>query len=122
MASVNEVLQMMFARGQQKDDDGQPIAWLYVGSANMSESAWGKVVLDKTRKEHKINCRNWECGVLLPVAADVEASGEERSGAAEPESGGSLAPMEVFESVAAPPFRYPGEPYGSKKPWFFTDK
>jgi hypothetical protein len=36
----------------------------------MSESAWGKVTFDKKEKQWKIGCRNWECGVLLPVPAE----------------------------------------------------
>ncbi|KAI9036666.1 uncharacterized protein KD926_001561 [Aspergillus affinis] len=42
-------------------------AWAYVGSANLSESAWGRLVQDRSTKEPKLNCRNWECGVLVPV-------------------------------------------------------
>lgn len=63
---------IFYARGKQKEGaDGtvKDVAWTYVGSANMSESAWGKLVYDKKGKEWKINCRNWECGVLLPVSA-----------------------------------------------------
>lgn len=40
---------------------------MYMGSANMSESAWGKLVLDRQTKEAKLNVRNWECGVVLKV-------------------------------------------------------
>jgi hypothetical protein len=40
------------------------VAWVYVGSANMSMSAWGSVAKDS---KGKVSCRNWECGVLLPV-------------------------------------------------------
>ncbi|GAB1730215.1 hypothetical protein NU195Hw_g3597t1 [Hortaea werneckii] len=50
------------------------VAWVYVGSANCSQSAWGNLTVDrKSQKEKggggpwKMNCRNWECGVLLPV-------------------------------------------------------
>ncbi|TGZ80983.1 phospholipase D/nuclease [Ascodesmis nigricans] len=42
-------------------------SWVYVGSSNLSESAWGKLVLDRSTKQPKLNIRNWECGVLLPV-------------------------------------------------------
>ncbi|KAI7553224.1 phospholipase D/nuclease [Hortaea werneckii] len=50
------------------------VAWVYVGSANCSQSAWGNLTVDrKSQKEKggggpwKMNCRNWESGVLLPV-------------------------------------------------------
>ena len=84
LLSHNKIL---YARGKQKRAAEQPresngktasegerskdIAWVYVGSANMSESAWGKLVYDAKAKKWKLNCRNWECGVLLPVSEDV---------------------------------------------------
>ena len=72
LLSHNKIL---YARGKQKLEENaggkKDIAWCYVGSANMSESAWGKLVYDRKEKDWKINCRNWECGVLLPVSDDV---------------------------------------------------
>ncbi|KAI4716632.1 phospholipase D/nuclease [Aureobasidium sp. EXF-10727] len=56
---------ILYARGI--NDKGQKIAWRYVGSANLSESAWGKLSWDRKNKEWKLGCRNWECGVILPV-------------------------------------------------------
>ena len=69
LLSHNKIL---YARGKQKAADGttKDIAWCYVGSANMSESAWGKLVYEKKLKAWKMNCRNWECGVLLPVSQE----------------------------------------------------
>ncbi|KAI6789139.1 phospholipase D/nuclease [Hortaea werneckii] len=87
LLSHNKIL---FARGKRKigsggaegegsvaaggDADGcRDVAWVYVGSANCSQSAWGNLTVDrKSQKEKggggwKMNCRNWECGVLLPV-------------------------------------------------------
>ncbi|KAI6890358.1 phospholipase D/nuclease [Hortaea werneckii] len=56
---------------------GRDVAWVYVGSANCSQSAWGNLTVDRRSKQQKekekgqggwkMNCRNWECGVLLPV-------------------------------------------------------
>ncbi|KAL4941455.1 hypothetical protein BDV06DRAFT_194538 [Aspergillus oleicola] len=48
-------------------DNSQCLGWAYVGSANCSESAWGRLVTDRTTKRPKLNCRNWECGVVVPV-------------------------------------------------------
>jgi hypothetical protein len=48
------------------DKSKSGVAWVYVGSANMSMSAWGSVGKDS---KGKVSCRNWECGVLLPVLA-----------------------------------------------------
>jgi hypothetical protein len=69
LLSHNKIL---YARGKQTQADGsiKNIAWAYVGSSNMSESAWGKVTFDKKERQWKIGCRNWECGVLLPVPAE----------------------------------------------------
>ncbi|KAK4123681.1 phospholipase D/nuclease [Parathielavia appendiculata] len=39
----------------------------YVGSANLSESAWGRLVRDRSSGKPRLTCRNWECGVLVPV-------------------------------------------------------
>ena len=40
-------------------------SWTYIGSANFSESAWGRLVQDRTTNKPKLTCRNWECGVIL---------------------------------------------------------
>ena len=50
-----------------KEEEGERKDYAYIGSANLSESAWGKVVVDRKLKTEKLNCRNWECGVLVPV-------------------------------------------------------
>ncbi|KAI7151476.1 phospholipase D/nuclease [Hortaea werneckii] len=76
------------ARGGGRFDGGggggsRDVAWVYVGSANCSQSAWGNLTVDRRSKQQKekekgkgkgqggegwkMNCRNWECGVLLPV-------------------------------------------------------
>jgi len=76
------------------DDTGHEIikSWIYLGSANLSPSAWylflsrplflsrlmnlnfmlicpsgrgNKVVMDRARKKAKMIIRNWECGVVL---------------------------------------------------------
>ncbi|KAF4835315.1 Tyrosyl-DNA phosphodiesterase 1 [Colletotrichum siamense] len=41
--------------------------WAYMGSANLSESAWGRLVKDRESGTAKLSCRNWECGVLVAV-------------------------------------------------------
>ncbi|RSL56141.1 hypothetical protein CEP51_014436 [Fusarium floridanum] len=39
--------------------------WAYVGSANLSESAWGRIVKDRATGQPKMSCRNWESGVVV---------------------------------------------------------
>ena len=137
---------IMYARGKQTQTDGskKDIAWAYVGSANMSESAWGKLVFDSKQKAWKINCRNWECGVLLPVSAEHIAKHSKTSGKrigratvdgpdSETESDGEekatngftpsndIVGMEVFEDVVKSPFQFPGRKYNGKQPWYFQE-
>ncbi|OHE91039.1 ubiquitin interaction domain-containing protein, partial [Colletotrichum orchidophilum] len=52
---------------RERAHDG--VVWAYVGSANLSESAWGRLVKDRESGTAKLTCRNWECGVLVAVKA-----------------------------------------------------
>ena len=81
---------------------GEGRSWAYVGSANCSESAWGKLSKDRATKRPKLNCRNWECGVIIKAG----------------EVGGEAGYMAVFEGVVPVPMVAPGEEYGARKPWF----
>ncbi|PTU18765.1 hypothetical protein P175DRAFT_0534536 [Aspergillus ochraceoroseus IBT 24754] len=108
--------------------------WAYIGSANLSESAWGHLVQDRSTKQPKLNCRNWECGVVIPVIehnntaqptsdAEQDASsctkkGKERATAGD-ESAGLL---DMFQGIVPIPMRLPGQRYGpSRKPWYFME-
>lgn len=86
-------------------------SWAYVGSANCSESAWGKLVKDRATKSPKLNCRNWECGVVIPARrwADVEEHGK-----------GVGNGLGEFRDIPVP-MQYPGEEYGDKRPWFYSE-
>ncbi|GAM91630.1 hypothetical protein ANO11243_096820 [Dothideomycetidae sp. 11243] len=78
---------LIFVRGTNVQG---PVAYLYAGSANASESAWGTIVSDNKpgpkRGQVRITCRNWEAGVLIPVLggpSSVSADGAvSKSGAA----------------------------------------
>ncbi|KAL6719708.1 hypothetical protein ACLMJK_001629 [Lecanora helva] len=83
-------------------------AWAYIGSANCSESAWGKLTKDRATKAPKLNCRNWECGVLFPVPA----SGTDKGG----------IDLGVFRGSVPVPMQYPGQPYGDSKPWYYSEQ
>ncbi|PFH59332.1 hypothetical protein XA68_12509 [Ophiocordyceps unilateralis] len=81
---------------------GRP-AWAYVGSANLSESAWGRLVKDKQSGKAKMSCRNWECGVVVPVGGAAAA-----------------ADLGVFQGTVPLPMKVPGRAYGpEEEPWFF---
>ncbi|RKF62697.1 putative tyrosyl-dna phosphodiesterase domain protein [Erysiphe neolycopersici] len=88
------------------------LSWAYVGSANLSESAWGRLSTDLRTKQPKIHCANWECGVIFPVKPIVAEVQYEIESKGIGESEGSIpVPMVV-----------PGTTYEGKTPWFFNEK
>ncbi|OAL49081.1 phospholipase D/nuclease [Pyrenochaeta sp. DS3sAY3a] len=105
MLSHNKLL---FARGRKQD--GKAFAWVYIGSANISESAWGGQKVLKSGSLGSLNIRNWECGVVMPVPPSKLE--ELRLGEDE------IPPMSVFEGTIEVPFVIPGATYGNQKPWF----
>ncbi|KAL1592700.1 hypothetical protein SLS60_011116 [Paraconiothyrium brasiliense] len=106
LLSHNKIL---LARGRKKD--GTPFAWAYIGSANATESAWGSQNILKSGKESALKINNWECGVVVPVPI------EKLQGLVS----GEIPPMSVFQGTIEVPFKFPGEGYEGKKPWFFMD-
>lgn len=102
---------LLLVRGEHlaESEKKQPIAWAYTGSANLSESAWGKVVQDRSKGHPlKINCRNWECGVVFPVMIDSVGEG--------------VPSIDVFRASIDVPFEYPGKEYSGRQPWFFMEQ
>ncbi|MCJ1381089.1 hypothetical protein MMC17_004198 [Xylographa soralifera] len=89
-------------------------AWAYIGSANCSESAWGKLVQDKVTNAPKLNCRNWECGVIIPARASQQAT-----------KSGDEVPVEnnlsTFGGIVPIPIQYPGEEMKDRKPWYYAE-
>ena len=111
-----------------RSDNGR--AWAYVGSANCSESAWGnKLVKDRATKLPKLNCRNWECGVLIPAGLDPQGQDrksdvltEFREPATKTSNGTFVrGGLQVFKDSVPVPMQYPGEEYQGKKPWYFQE-
>ena len=53
------------------DKPNDPPLWIYIGSANLSESAWGKWEADKSTNDAKENSMmrlktaNYKCGVII---------------------------------------------------------
>ncbi|KAK5223572.1 hypothetical protein LTR72_004958 [Exophiala xenobiotica] len=97
-------------------------SWVYVGSANLSESAWGKLVQDKSTRRPKLNCRNWECGVVIPVATTT-TDGEVVDNKGKHGSGVTRTDLAVFEKIVPIPMKFPGESLVEKgrKPWTLFD-
>ncbi|KAK7966522.1 tyrosyl-DNA phosphodiesterase domain-containing protein [Apiospora aurea] len=104
---------MMLVRGQ--DPHGAPAAWGYVGSANLSESAWGRLTSDKKTGKPKLSCRNWECGVVIPAT--------EQGVGGVPANKTSPFDLSVFlGSIPVPIVATGHDNYGrtrSKRPWLF---
>ncbi|RYC59815.1 hypothetical protein CHU98_g6380 [Xylaria longipes] len=96
---------ILFAR--HTSHNKSQVSWAYLGSANLSESAWGRLVKDRASGQPKLNCRNWECGVLIPIEGETAKLG-----------------WEAFENKIPVPMVVPGEAYGktnSKRPWLFLE-
>ncbi|KAJ4398023.1 hypothetical protein N0V85_006387 [Neurospora sp. IMI 360204] len=135
---------MIFVRRteESEEDPGKKVVsgFAYVGSANLSESAWGRLIKDRSTKKFKITCRNWECGVLVPAGTTAVASSSSSTSAkgqeqeegndegngkgkeAMPASAEDDPSWEVFEGHVPIPMRVPGSPLqlnGSKSPFFF---
>ncbi|KAI9772892.1 MAG: hypothetical protein M1840_008774 [Geoglossum simile] len=93
---------MLFVRprySKQSEVGAQGGSWAYHGSANLTESAWGRLVKDRTSKDPKLNCRNWECGVIIPIPG--------------PSTVGQMVNAEdigVFEGHVPVPMQVPGDP------------
>lgn len=88
-------------------------AFVYVGSANMSKSAWGAMTWNAKEKEVKMTGRNWECGVVVPV----ERMADLRDAATATE----VLPYSVFEGTLDVPFEVSAPRYGeADMPWFFS--
>lgn len=135
MLSHNKIL---CARGKRKLANGQTenVAWAYIGSSNVSKSAWGELPADRMVK--RITCRNWECGVLLPVSRDqlvrtvpMEKTKESTSAGPDSETESELEEetpaqesisMNVFKSIMDLPFEIPGSLYGDREPYYFTEE
>ncbi|KAK2024387.1 ubiquitin interaction domain-containing protein [Colletotrichum zoysiae] len=93
-------------------------AWAYMGSANLSESAWGRLVKDRESGAAKLSCRNWECGVLVAVGSEEKRQhqqlDQDESGRLDGVFGTTMPiPMKV------PAGRYTSDESAASRPWFF---
>lgn len=92
--------------GRPTDTNPTPARFVYVGSANLSESAWGRLTKDRASGKPKMTCRNWECGVVVPITTPGKGT-EDLSG---------------FQGTVPVPMQTPGDPYvalenfGSSRP------
>lgn len=85
--------------------------------------ARGRIVKDRATGKTKMTCRNWECGVLVPVDEETNCDPDISLSMAE----GSHM-LDIFRKTLPVPIIVPGAKYttGSsgregKKPWFFME-
>lgn len=117
---------LLFAAPMQADG-GRGGAWAYVGSANLSESAWGRLTKNKSTKQVKLYCRNWECGVVIPVN---RSTGHQSQNIDTPATTPLQATAQdqdinldsIFEGVVPVPMNFPGVEYGQGRPWFRNEQ
>jgi hypothetical protein len=107
-----------------KTDGGFSKSWAYVGSANLSESAWGNLSKNKSTNQIKLNCRNWECGVVIPANKSLVGQTQNTSTLADVLEGATTQDVNlnissIFDRVAPLPMHFPSVEYGSGSPWFF---
>ncbi|KAL2844650.1 phospholipase D/nuclease [Aspergillus pseudodeflectus] len=108
--------------------------WVYVGSANFSESAWGRLIQDRSTKQPKLNCRNWECGVIVPVikqkptttnAERITNTSAEGSSSKQVKGSGveeNTRLLDIFAGTVPVPMRVPGPRFDrTRKPWYFME-
>lgn len=112
----NKIIFVQEVRDIPEEKTDRRCAWAYVGSANCSESAWGRLVKDRVSKQPKLTCRNWECGVLLPLGLGNTGSDSTSNEALE------LQNLSRFEATVPVPMELPATTFSDNglKPWFFN--
>lgn len=61
-----------------------------------------------------MNCRNWECGVLVPV------TGTHQTGPSTTSNSSGELDVNLFKDTIPVPMKVPGEKLGNgREPWFF---
>ncbi|KAL7919252.1 tyrosyl-DNA phosphodiesterase domain-containing protein [Trichoderma austrokoningii] len=107
---------MIFVRRRAGDAGQSPrqsAGWAYVGSANLSESAWGRMSRERSTGAMKLTCRNWECGVIIPVPESQSPAVDKTAPSADDD-------MSLFAGTVPVPMQVPGPVYGSSdQPWLY---
>ncbi|KAJ5669301.1 hypothetical protein N7462_010371 [Penicillium macrosclerotiorum] len=96
--------------------------WAYVGSANLSESAWGRLVKGRgPGGQMKLNCRNWECGVVVPVTKLCDSSLSTTSSETLEEITERATLHDTFRDTIPVPMKLPtSDLTESRAPWFYS--
>ncbi|KAI7783899.1 ubiquitin interaction domain-containing protein [Diaporthe eres] len=119
---------LFFVRRPASGAEGAQSAWAYLGSHNLSESAWGRLVKDRNTGQPKLNCHNWEAGVLIPVTTPtpLPIDNPKNSGTPtdRPNEGKNM--LDGFQGAIPIPMKLPGTPYwngneATLRPWFYQE-
>lgn len=85
----------------------------------------GRLVKDASTKQMKMNCRNWECGVIVPIIkektkTDDQKKEHNKKAAKENSTPAAPLPAEVFSDTIPTPMRLPAVPLSQeRKPFFY---
>lgn len=82
----------------------------------LTSYARGRLVKDRASKELKLNCRNWECGILFPVPPTLRSYTPTQGSSNHRKMG-----MDVFEGHVPVPM-LAGQEYGGRRPWFYLEE
>lgn len=79
-------------------------------------------MIDRKTKQAKLNCRNWESGVVVPVGI-VEDGTERGAAPAAPAAAAAAAELSrVFRAAVPVPMQEPGREYTEdEQPWFYLE-
>jgi hypothetical protein len=73
----------------------------------------GRLVQDRASKQPKLNCRNWECGVVIPFPPVASRPGTNSRNLAD-----EFFDFDMFAGKVPVPIILPGNPVLANKPWF----
>lgn len=84
----------------------------------------GRLVKDRVTKLPKLNIRNWEAGVIIPIRrVDVEnAPNKDKEMVTVEDDSLSIPDWEIFHGTVPVPMQVPAAPYGKKRPWFYSQQ
>ncbi|KAF9180671.1 hypothetical protein BGZ50_006059 [Haplosporangium sp. Z 11] len=113
-------------RSESGSGSNSAAGWIYVGSANFTESAWGSVTLKKPIRRPaapltstgtlSISMRNWELGVIYVIETEEEM--EAMANVSWTQNGRSQDEQPFFGPLPVP-YKRPLTPYKSTdRPWF----
>ncbi|KAK2605267.1 hypothetical protein N8I77_008116 [Diaporthe amygdali] len=119
---------LFFVRKPASGAEGSCRGWAYLGSHNLSESAWGRLVKDRNTGQPKLNCRNWEAGVLIPVTTPTPRPINNPKTGGTPTDGSKEGKnmLDGFQGAIPIPIQLPGTPYLNRseaaiRPWFYQE-